>query len=322
MKFDVVGYMGLGINYTPSHLIDAGKPGDRFYISLTPYDKLMHPDIVAQLQLTDEQKKKVAEVAKSYMSDLPTSPYGKKNLSEEKRESAISRWHTEERGVIRKRLQAALTPEQMATFDRIILRTIVSYQLASPALCEYLELSGQQIAELRRMADESKRRSEQAARQAGAKALAVLTPEQRARLREEELDRLFDRLVEMTVSVVPQTGPTIVGVGTNPDAGLIGSIALDEAKQSYGVVLDDPYPDFSKEEVQAALGLTEAQRQQVRAILGDCSTLKEKLVRETMKLSPEERSKPRGARQRGLSEHRFRLRKALAGRGRKVAKGT
>ena len=97
------------------------------------------------------------------------------------------------------------------------------------------------------------------------KILAVLTPQQRARLREEAFGPDW-----------PDSNPQLaIEVG-----GDVGKIYVPDLA---------PYPDFTKEDVRKGLGLNPQQQNQVRELLGGASDLAEKLVEEWQKLSPAER---------------------------------
>ena len=176
-----------------------------------------------------------------------------RTCSSVERASATSGWWGQHRDAIQKRLQEALTPEQMETLGRIISGN-AAYRLSSPMFREKLDLTKEQSDQIQRLADEDRRSLKQRNRQRGAEALAILSPQQRAQLHEEDLNRLFGQLLQGTYKVEGESGRTVK------------------------VVHDAPYADFSYEETQKELGLSEVQRQQVREILGDSATQLDKLA--------------------------------------------
>ena len=102
------------------------------------------------------------------------------------------------------------------------------------------------------------------------KKLAVLTPQQRVRLRTEVLEK-----------GLPQC---------NGEWG----IKIKGERELLWIYTLLPYPDFSKEQVQKELSLTAAQRSKVHDILGRCPSLWEKYAEELQKLPLQERKALRG----------------------------
>ncbi len=100
------------------------------------------------------------------------------------------------------------------------------------------------------------------------KKLAVLTPQQRAQLRTEMLDK-DDPSGEW-------------GIKIKGERGLFWIYTLL------------PYADFGKEEIQKELSLTAAQRAKVREILGKSSSLWEKYAEDLATVPHAEREKLRG----------------------------
>ena len=69
--------------------------------------------------------------------------------------------------------------------------------------------------------------------------------------------------------------------------------AVDADTDTLAIPISHVYPDLSDGKVQETLGLSDAQRQRVREILGRSATLTERLEEEARRLSPDERKKLR-----------------------------
>ena len=136
--------------------------------------------------------------------------------------------------------------------------------LSEPAFRKNLGVTAEQERKLQPILQEL----DQLCREGGKftdKAMAVLTPEQRARLRKEAMG--------------PE-GPV--------DSCSMTFVVKGESKETT-IPLPHPYPDLSDAGVQKQLGFSAEQTKRVRAILGDCPTLRDLLMREAARFTPAER---------------------------------
>ena len=136
--------------------------------------------------------------------------------------------------------------------------------LSEPAIRKNLGVTADQERKLQPILQEL----DQLCREGGKftdKAMAVLTPEQRARLRKEAMG--------------PE-GPV--------DSCSMTFVVKGESKETK-IPLPHPYPDLSDADVQKQLGFSAEQTKRVRAILGDCPTLRDLLMREAARFTPAER---------------------------------
>lgn len=244
LKWKLVAYSHRQIRdaYTPS-VPGAGERHVVFFgFTLKPYDQLIQPALVAELHLTDEQNTKLREIQKASSLDWLTFYREAKGLSPDEKKSAGSRWEGQQRKTLQKQFGKVLMPEQMQIFNRLTFLTTARERFFWPPTYQELALTKEQEDQVRLVRDEHRRREKQNMRETAAKAMAVLSPQQQARLRGEELGPLFGRFVLPYLNVEGQT------------------------KRVYLVSLD-PYPDFSEEEVQKELGLSAAQQQQVQELL-------------------------------------------------------
>jgi hypothetical protein len=161
-------------------------------------------------------------------------------------------------------VEEILTPEQRQAHQKGQLYFNAWRFLMQPANDATLQLTKAQSNQLRSMREACSRERKQNSQKTENGILATLTPQQRAKLRELALGPLgLDYHTVVTIHVQKADDPLCL----------------------YDLV---PYADFSKAEVQKELELTVPQQNQVQAILSGSSTVTEKLLRELLKLSPEE----------------------------------
>jgi Spy/CpxP family protein refolding chaperone len=178
----------------------------------------------------------------------------------------LDNWRKEAAPRVQKQIEQILTPQQRQTYKDLQLSVNTWCALVGPTEDAKLDLTEAQSKQLRSLRDEYWGKMKHKFREDDDRILAVLTPQQRAKLREVAIGPLgIDYEAIMTVCVEG-----------NDDPILIYDLA--------------PYPDFSKEDVQKELKLTAMQQAQVQELLGDSSTVTEKLLRDLLKLSPDERN--------------------------------
>ena len=207
-------------------------------IPLPGYPYLTQGDVVKELNITPEQKKKLHEIQAKFASDRKAFYAKLRNLSrtlpKDERMKARKRWVQEQYSRVRKQVEQVLTPPQAQLLEELTLHELAFAYLSNPEVVAKLSLTDQQQLKLRRMEIELLDWGTALSKQTTEKALAVLSPKQQAQLREAAL------------------GP------------------LEPHK--YGLqAVSRHYLNFGGEEVHRQLGLSPAQQQQVREILGGAS---------------------------------------------------
>jgi Spy/CpxP family protein refolding chaperone len=238
---------------------------------------LMQPRVVKQLALTAEQIRKLRAVGSQYDAAVQkffaeAKKEGK--LSGDNLKSAYLRWKKEADKKYLREAEAVLTPEQARTLRAATLAEDAFYGLYA---WTFPGLTKAQNDQLVRLDDEQVQQSVRRVREESDRMLAVLTPEQRVKLR----------------TVVENSLPT--GQGGVQVKGEPGPLWI------YTML---PFSDFSDAQVQKQLSLTDAQRTQVRNLFGPYSNVWKRIDAEIEKLSPEER-KP--LRQPGDTEGNYSL---------------
>jgi len=268
--------------YMESNLPVGGSP---FVIATVPGRVgLSQRSVQAALNLTEEQKQKLADIVAKFLVEqrrfmprvkpaeklLPIAPtMGELQTDMRKLDSDTC-----------KKMDEVLTPQQLQMLKDLKLRTNAFNVLLDHAALDKLGLNWQQRgAMIQRMVllmNEWQRKSRQASQEINEKALAVLSPPQRAQLQEEVLR------------------PGSRSLGMFYAANLAG-IPLPA---SYPPV---PYPSLSDEEVSKSLGLSGAQRNQVRGILDAYWPQHKELTRQWQALSRESKSRLPEERQKRLA---------------------
>jgi beta-lactamase regulating signal transducer with metallopeptidase domain/5-hydroxyisourate hydrolase-like protein (transthyretin family) len=253
-----------------SFLTDGFTIGERIRLGQLPgYRLLMLPWVLKTLAVADEQKARLEKVRQHHQAEeakfLRESNLHGASLTVAKAKSYYE-WKEEELPRVQKQVEAILTPEQQQAYQKSQLYFNAWGFLMQRANDVKAQLTAAQSNQLQSMREAYARERKQNSQSLVEGILTVLTPQQRAKLRELALGPLgLDYHAVVTLQVQGADDPLCI-------------YALD------------PYADFSKAEVQKELGLTAAQQNRVQVILGDSLTVTEKLLRELLKLSPDERN--------------------------------
>jgi Zn-dependent protease with chaperone function len=221
---------------------------------------LMEPPVLKDLKLTTEQTQKLRAIAKKHIDDLKKRPA-------EKGPAPSAQWYRQERKQIQAEAERILTPEQVKLLKDLSIRNLAWMRIPDSQGWARLGLTEEQQKAMRSLGQEMQSWTEKTTREMNERALGSLTAQQRLRLREEALGPLG-----------PQDGLQMVPIRVAGGADLLLYYLW-------------PYPDFAGPPLREQLGLSPAQQQQVRDILGGSTTLAEALAREVGKLPPEERKK-------------------------------
>jgi beta-lactamase regulating signal transducer with metallopeptidase domain len=259
----VVGSMGLYGGYG----VGTSSKDVEDIIVLHGYMPLMRTEVVEALKITLEQKNQLRRIQtqdrKNARAAALKNREAKRRLSQEEIMAASALREKNIQGLV----EEVLGPEQMRALELIVLREWAFRSLRSPQLTEKLGTTDEQKEQIRAHGEESGRRLMRRHREETDEALGILTPQQRARLKEEVLGR------ESADSV------TIV----ETDEGTIQ------------VPSTSPYPDLSEKRVQQELNLSATQQSRMQDILGDYANLNDRLVQQSQSLPPTERDVQLGA---------------------------
>ena len=247
------------------------------------------PAVRKELNLTADQVRKLHAIRVKFDSDEAESrkpfdeaiknteklPPQERAKSARKLSNERSRWMVAKIKEARKQAEEVFTPEQLELLKEEMFRELAYSRLTDTPFSRrkgldefnFTKYQNDAVHLLRKEANDW---FHQYHRAIGDKTLSILTPEQKALLREEALGPLGpnDSLEPLTVHI-------------------------KEEKEPYQVYSLAPYPDFTQASVRKELGLSAAQEQQVRDILGESLNLAERFARDLEKLSPEERKKLR-----------------------------
>ena len=143
---------------------------------------------VKELNLTAEQTKKLREIQPKYQSD-ESNFYSveAKKLSEGELMKAFAKQHQDHIAGVRKKVEEVLTPQQMQALKGLTLRGMAFAFMAAPEQRQKLGLATQQESKLRVLSQEVRDGIMKNAKEHTDKALAVLSPQQRANYARRQL---------------------------------------------------------------------------------------------------------------------------------------
>jgi Spy/CpxP family protein refolding chaperone len=233
------------------------------------------PQTIAELKLTDEQKKSLRALRAKWMeferkNQEEMRKYGKDNPPPKEAAQNFEKNFRILMETIRKEAQALLTPEQRQILTEARMIEGAGWFLADS---EWLKKGG--ITDLtedqrKRISDLQKQmiaKTEESQKETKLKIAFLFDKEQRAKLRD--------------VLLAPEMN----------DSGREDLFPREKEKDNLLIPTMRPYPDFSLPETQKALNLTESQLNLVQEILDGSKNLSEKLACEMDKLPPEQQKK-------------------------------
>ena len=165
-----------------------GPPSDQLW--LPAYGELRDPEMRKQLQLSAEQMKRLREIETQYETEQP-KPYGDLgNLrpSEVKAKQAeitskIARWTAEHKKTFSRQIEAVLTTGQIETYKKLAFPASAHTALFDPEILKVIGATPRQRQRLRQLDTEHTRRSVKREQECIDRLLAVLTADQKQKLR-------------------------------------------------------------------------------------------------------------------------------------------
>jgi len=144
-------------------------------------------NVQKELSLTDEQKDKLLALAKKYQDESRQEWVEVSNLPREKRQERLAelRKKADKRTAeVRKEVEAVLQPRQVERLKELRFRLLAGALLQNPATLKRLEVTPEQEEKLRQLREELQQKIQELQQQNTEKALSVLTPEQREKLKD------------------------------------------------------------------------------------------------------------------------------------------
>ncbi len=161
-------------------------------LPLPVYGWLSVAKVRQQLGIADAQQRQLTEIADKFHADREKLVQALERLRAANRQRyEFARFDEDKflRKEVRRRIEALLTPQQLASLKDIMLRSMAIDVLGwSPVVEEKIGLSDQQKAAVKDAVHAKKEATDRVTREMYEKLLALLTPKQRATLR-QELDR-------------------------------------------------------------------------------------------------------------------------------------
>jgi Spy/CpxP family protein refolding chaperone len=169
----------------------ASPLGEGPRLALPGYWALSLGPVQKELELTDEQKRKLWEVSDMFQAKVLeiNDMLEKLPPEEQKVESESLRGQArKDMDAVRKQVAEVLTRQQLQAYQKIDFRLRVSAALVNAQLLKSLKLTDQQRVKLRQVRDDTEQKVHELQGQAADQTLEILTAPQRQKL-EEELDK-------------------------------------------------------------------------------------------------------------------------------------
>ncbi len=163
---------------------------------LPGYSMLGSESVQKELELSDEQKQKLREIAEQYRRQVQEGwrpedrdTFRKLPPEEQKKQLAAQRERNAKRMAevaadTRAKIEAILLPRQVRRFEDIVFRARATVMLYNPRTLERLGVTDDQKERLRKVRDELQEKTQKLQQEAIDKTFRVLTPEQQAKLKE------------------------------------------------------------------------------------------------------------------------------------------
>jgi hypothetical protein len=164
----------------------AGQPR-RPYIAIPGLNQLGLEHVQKELELIDEQKEKLQEIASRYREEQREAWADWRNVPAEERQAKIAEIREQSYKLAeetRKEAEKVLMPHQLKALKEMIFRSRIQYSLRSSRIQEELGLDEEQLDKLEQLNQELQQRIRELNKEMVDKTLQVLSPEQREKLRE------------------------------------------------------------------------------------------------------------------------------------------
>ena len=157
-------------------------------LSIPGFWALALEPVQKELGITADQKKQLWGISDNFQAKAMEAAAGMEHMSaeEQKRryESLLEQARKDTAGV-RHQVLAALTSQQLHSYQRIEFRLRVATGMSEPRLLKALELTDYQKAKLVQVREAMEQRMEQVYEESADKVLDLLTPSQREKLQDE-----------------------------------------------------------------------------------------------------------------------------------------
>ena len=172
------GGPGAGGPWQPGRPNIGGVPG---------YWMLGMENIQKELELVDEQKQKLLEIAEQYQAQMRQDWEEIRKLppdEQRKRWSQQREKMTQRAAEVRKQVEQVLLPHQLDKLKELTFRMRAGSMLTSPGTIEQLKLSDDQKRKLQKIRQETMEKTQKLQQEALDESLGVLTEDQKAKLRD------------------------------------------------------------------------------------------------------------------------------------------
>jgi len=169
-------------------VVRSATPG---YVAVPGFYALARPDVLKELELVDEQKKRLEEIGKKYYEQLREASRLNweeiRKLPQEEQRAKYAEMNQQRRKLAeeaRKEVEKVFLPHQLKTLKEINLRTYGVWMLYNARTLDQLEATDEQKEQLQKIREEMQKKIRDLQKESFDKSLEVLMPAQREQLEE------------------------------------------------------------------------------------------------------------------------------------------
>lgn len=154
-------------------------------LSLPGFRELRTENVQQELELTPQQKEKLAAIGQKYYEQARRDWAGYRGMSPEERKKKYADIRQENLGrmkEVRQQVENLLSPDQLERFKQINLRTRGAAALANTKILDQLDITEPQRKRLRQIRQQLQEKMRKLQQESLEQTLQVLTPQQRKRL--------------------------------------------------------------------------------------------------------------------------------------------
>jgi Spy/CpxP family protein refolding chaperone len=186
----VLGAVAAGQPLQVSQLGQAGQVGQQrySYLAIPGLSMLGTEQVQHDLELIDEQKEKLAEIAKKYQEQQRSAWADWRDVPAEERQARMAEIREETNKLTKKAVKEAekvLLPHQLKALKKLVFRMRAQYSLRNPRVQEEIGLDEEQLEKLNELRQQLQDRIKELNEEMLDKTLEVLTPQQRKQLEDD-----------------------------------------------------------------------------------------------------------------------------------------
>ena len=287
----------------------------RYDFSLPVYSRLGDREVRKQLGLSPEQVAKLREasakleaefqkVAQNEWEKVQKLPRNQRHAKDAETSRKLEQWREQHKGPVAKAVEKIITAQQLDAYKKLAFPSAANYLLTDAAVLKPIAATPKQRERLKQLDTEFTREYQRWEQQSVDRLLAVLSPEQKAKLR-AAIERREHQMTELPAGALP--AGAVVQEPAESQGGVLhvfistyaySSSSSPDGGETFGpyLRLPTPYEGLADGAVRKQLGWSTVQEKRLRGISGKYTKLIEDFSDEMAeaskrKLTPEERQR-------------------------------